>query len=1136
MNVYQHPNEQQATATITSDSSSWTMKTTTSSSSVVEEECRGESSSRMLPPPTANFEERLAQVVRDQVQKEISSSSTTTTTLHESSEVAVLLKNLQEQNKRLATRCTALEAQNILWPVHVLDILTQIMAWVLSLSTTFLGWRFLVWSISKIVPFILATTRQYIPSVENTTIEPLLAVLGDYNTLLSSTWNCASDNKFAWLSASLFYITRTRHGYLLHRRFDVFVIAFICMMRIRLARWRERTFIVVQRDNNERQATTRFGSGNYGEYLTKDAIWDANYEISARYAYVSILRLKGMWTKWAQHLGTRADFMPPAFLRDLRRLQDDAPATDWKYIRSVLTPKHFAELTDIDEKPVASASIGQVHTARLKKTGQKVAFKVQHPDARQLIMDDLSSMAILVRILAYLEPEYAFLEIVMREWTTETRKELDYLAEAENLRAGKAALAELWTTPDMVIYTNPSNKNDKSESIPFQVEIPQVFDHLSNKDILVMSYCEGTRIDDLVKLKEWNIPREAVVNSVAQTFAHLMYTTEVFNADPHSGNLFIRPGTRRCRDEGFTLVVLDWGLAKRLPALKRLAFCQLVCAASSSDYGLLRDGFKNLGLETKDNEKSMEDMRFILRDMVSSDEVKKQREVNAKSDGGEPAVPNNSKTLLGEFFFFVRVNGLIFGLASTFDINMSYLEILKPHAERGVRKFDIYKGKDVSNPPIKASRDRILKDKLLKALAELDSDGEFAGGQIYVVDKTGNTVVNVFAGSLGGLKSHIPMEDTSLILGFSCTKGITATLAHLMVDQGYLDYDEPICERVWPAFCPTELPPKALGSCMSLDTLKTRWAWKRKMTLRHILTHRAGMAFTLPNNLSVELMASCTKCSMAYEYKPDSPEDLLLPNQMPGEKSEYHFMSFGWLVAGTLCGAYAHRHGITISYEDLYNRLLAPKLSDETKTFGFRPCGGSGGHTLADIVTNGFVGKKMKEDGASGRQDKLDEDTRNRLMAYQGKYYLLDPRVWNCTDALDGNVPSAGGRFSAAGLAHFYHDLGSGRILDNATIDSVTSMAAITTNETGLQGVTTSGEDGSDDIAHHGLGYQLINFGNDEKNVPSGYGHAGMGGSIAFYHKSTGMSVGLMLNKADGGGEITKRILKVVVDHLNLSN
>jgi predicted unusual protein kinase regulating ubiquinone biosynthesis (AarF/ABC1/UbiB family)/CubicO group peptidase (beta-lactamase class C family) len=1100
-----------------------------SSSAVVDESRGGESP--MLPE---NVEERLIQVVREQIQKEMISSATRTSEEQESS---LLLKNLQEQNKRLARRCTALEAQNILVPVQVLDILTQILAWMLSLSTTFIVWRLLVWSLSNSAPFFWATTArlQNIPAVATTTIEPLAAVL---DNALSYTWHCAADNKLVWLGASLFYITRTRHGYLLHRRFDVFVIAFISMMRIRLARWRERTFIVKREKDRK---TNQQSGGNYGEYLTKDAIWNANYEISARYAYVSILRLKGMWTKWAQHLGTRADFMPPAFLRDLRRLQDDAPATEWKFIRSVLTPTHFAELSDIDEEPVASASIGQVHTARLKKTGQKVAFKVQHPDAKKLIMDDLASMAVLVRILAYLEPEYAFLEIVMLEWTTETRKELDYLAEAENLRAGRAALAELWATPDTVIYTNPTNKNDKNASIPFQVEIPHVFDHLSNKDILVMSYCEGARIDDLTQLEEWKIPREAVVNSVAQTFAHLMYTTEVFNADPHSGNMFVRRGTRRSQNEGFTLVVLDWGLAKRLPALKRLAFCQLVCAASSSDYGLLRDGFKNLGLETKDNEKSMEDMRFILRDMVSSGAVKKQREEeNAKGDtGGEPAVPSNSKTLLGEFFFFVRVNGLIFGLASTFDINMSYLEILKPHAERGVRKFDMYKGKDVIARPISDSSDLILQDKLLNVFTELERNGEYAGGQICIVDKTGKTLVNVVAGSLGGLKSHIPMEDTALILGFSCTKGITATLAHLMVEQGYLDYDEPICERVWQAFCPTELPPNGLGtaSCMSLDTLKTRWAWKRKITLRHILTHRAGMAFTLPNNLSVELMASCTKCAMAYEYKPDSPEDLLLPNQMPGEKSEYHFMSFGWLVAGTLCGAYTHCHGKTISYEDLYNSLLAPKLSDETIALGFRPCGGSGGHTLADIVTNGFVGKKMKEDGASGRQEKLDEDTRKRLMAYQGKYYLLDPRVWNCMDAIDGNVPSAGGRFSAAGLAHFYHDLGSGRILDNATIDRVTSMAAITTSESGLQGATSLAEDDSrGDIARHGLGYQLINFGNGDKNVPSGYGHAGMGGSIAFYHKTTGMSIGLMLNKADGGNEITTKIVKVVSDHFNLTS
>lgn len=128
------------------------------------------------------------------------------------------------------------------------------------------------------------------------------------------------------------------------------------------------------------------------------------------------------------------------------------------------------------------------------------------------------------------------------------------------------------------------------------------------------------------------------MDGVAQAFAHFMYCSTIFNGDPHAGNLLVRQGIQTDDTKGFTIVLLDWGLAKRLPEQKRVAFCQMVYAAATVDYGLLLDSYKTVGLKMKreDAGQSMEDMRFFLRDMAPREVAKKRIRAKIKqSEVGE---------------------------------------------------------------------------------------------------------------------------------------------------------------------------------------------------------------------------------------------------------------------------------------------------------------------------------------------------------------------------------------------------------------------------------------------------------------------------------------------------------------------
>lgn len=117
----------------------------------------------------------------------------------------------------------------------------------------------------------------------------------------------------------------------------------------------------------------------YNTVTTEDDIWDANDEISARFLYVIFLRLQGLWIKSAQYLSSRTDFMPIPYVRELQKLQDSAPQTPWRRVDQMI-PKHVLEfLTDINEIALASALVGQVHEAKVRKTGEKVASKSSIP-------------------------------------------------------------------------------------------------------------------------------------------------------------------------------------------------------------------------------------------------------------------------------------------------------------------------------------------------------------------------------------------------------------------------------------------------------------------------------------------------------------------------------------------------------------------------------------------------------------------------------------------------------------------------------------------------------------------------------------------------------------------------------------
>jgi len=347
------------------------------------------------------------------------------------------------------------------------------------------------------------------------------------------------------------------------------------------------------------------------------------------------------------------------------------------------------------------------------------------------------------------------------------------------------------------------------------------------------------------------------------------------------------------------------------------------------------------------------------------------------------------------------------------------------------------------------------------------------------------------------------------------------------------------------------------------------WKWKRSITLRHMLTHQSALWSKVPYNLTIPKLSSCEFCIRGFEYNEDHPDHLILPINAPGTKCTYHYYSFGWLVAGCLRGAYSIHHGREdATLEEVYQKILLPKLSSCIIESGFYPfgnCHREKKHEMARTVVQtdlklGRMIQEQREAKAMGEFDDSNEDFTGDMdelkkrspmdlsilvefrNGIRGNEFVLDPRIWNSRDALDANVPAAGGRFSAKGLCYFYHELASGRILSKDVLDVATEASNTEQTLGVLQGQTSFNENGSTQQltqkTEFGLGYVLFKGASKNKNIIQSLfknddnefvGHPGVGGSVGLFHKSTKTAIAVMLNGGKSGS--SSQIIQEISEH-----
>ena len=284
--------------------------------------------------------------------------------------------------------------------------------------------------------------------------------------------------------------------------------------------------------------------------------------------------LGGLWIKVGQFLSARVDVLPPSITTELAGLQDEVAPETFEAMRAVVEAELGAPLGDrfewFDHEPLASASLGQVHRARLRE-GQAVVVKVQRPNIHAVIQVDLAALKTVIGWLKRYRPirRRADLEALLAEFSRTLWEEVDYLAEAENARRFGQMFAD-----------DP------------QVRIPIVHATHTTGKVLTLEDVYFIKITDYAEVEAAGVDRAEAADRLFRTYLRQIFVEGFFHADPHPGNLFVEAlGEGRWR-----LVFVDFGMVGRLSPEIKQGLRDLAIAVGGRDPGRLMKAYQELGV------------------------------------------------------------------------------------------------------------------------------------------------------------------------------------------------------------------------------------------------------------------------------------------------------------------------------------------------------------------------------------------------------------------------------------------------------------------------------------------------------------------------------------------------------------
>src|SRR5580704_8925194 len=269
------------------------------------------------------------------------------------------------------------------------------------------------------------------------------------------------------------------------------------------------------------------------------------------------------YVKLGQLLSSRSDLLPEPYLKALTRLQDKVKPFSYPEVEQIILDELGIRISKafsrFDPKPIAAASLGQVHAAALRD-GREVIVKVQRPNIRKQIAEDFEVLGQIAEFLdAHTEigRRYRF-QVVLEEFRLTLQQELNYEREAQNLISLGEYLKEF----------------------P-HIEVPQPVRDYSTRCVLTMDYVQGTKITSLSPVARLGLNGAALAEELFKAYLKQILLDGLFHADPHPGNVFLT--------EDGKIALLDLGMVGRLAPTMQENLLKLLIAVGEGNYETAAD-------------------------------------------------------------------------------------------------------------------------------------------------------------------------------------------------------------------------------------------------------------------------------------------------------------------------------------------------------------------------------------------------------------------------------------------------------------------------------------------------------------------------------------------------------------------
>ncbi len=365
----------------------------------------------------------------------------------------------------------------------------------------------------------------------------------------------------------------------------------------------------------------------------------------------------GVLIKVGQFLSSRVDLLPPEYIEELSLLQDEVPSVPFSEIRFAAERElggpleHFyAWFSDV---PLAAASLGQVHMASLP-TGQSVAVKVQRPNIEEIVEADLGSLRYIVRWLERFTSirRRVDLSAVLVEFEETLRLELDYIAEGHH-----AERISVMFHDDLSIV------------------VPRVYWSHSTARLLTLQYMWGTKVTDFAALELQGINRAKVAEILMQAYLKQVMEDGFFHADPHPGNIAVRPGP--------IVVLLDFGMVGEITPAMRGNLRKIFLGVIRRDYEEVLVAAERLGFVTRGaNRRSIKRALAWIVDTFYEMSLGDLQEIDPRYVLSElqDVLFSESLRVPANFAFLGRALGTLVGLATALDPSFHFMEVAEPYA------------------------------------------------------------------------------------------------------------------------------------------------------------------------------------------------------------------------------------------------------------------------------------------------------------------------------------------------------------------------------------------------------------------------------------------------------------------------